>query len=73
MVQNERNWSSSDWQHRITTELKRDGLDVEILSPSNKVIFDSVEQHGHQHWMSTEQVAVMDNGSGVPEAQIFKM
>lgn len=67
IVQNEWNWKSHDWQQRVTTELQREGIDVKINSPSNQVIFESSPQplHGHPHWTSTDQVAVMDNGKWV--------
>jgi signal transduction histidine kinase len=62
--QNQGNWSSPRWQNHLKSELTREGLDVEIQSPSNQIIFQSV-QHGHNHWMPSQQLMVVQDGKWV--------
>ncbi|QSO52075.1 HAMP domain-containing histidine kinase [Alicyclobacillus curvatus] len=64
MIQDERNWASADWQKLMALQLQHEGVDVEIRSPSNQVIFESARQgfHRHQPWMSEQRTAVMNNG-----------
>jgi signal transduction histidine kinase len=61
---NQENWSNPSWQNHLKSELKREGLDVEIQSPSNQMIFQSV-QHGHNHWVPSQQLMVVQDGKWV--------
>ncbi|GMA52242.1 hypothetical protein GCM10025857_35990 [Alicyclobacillus contaminans] len=69
ITENERNWTNPRWQAQITLELQREGVAAAILSPSNQVIF-ATSQHGHHHWMSTQQALVMVNGKWVGTVEL---
>lgn len=62
IVKNEPNWTSPQWQHSLERELQRQGINVEIRSVSSQVIYESTK-HFHQRWMSTQQVAVVNDGT----------
>ncbi|WP_067621539.1 HAMP domain-containing sensor histidine kinase [Alicyclobacillus acidiphilus] len=64
VAQHERNWKNPEWQHGVAAELERQGIDIEILSSTNQVIFES-EKHPHPRWMSTQQAMVMNDGKWV--------
>lgn len=64
IAQNERNWTSPEWQHSLAAKLQRQGIHVEIRSAANQVLYESAN-HFHQRWMSTQQVAVVNDGTWV--------
>lgn len=76
IAQDERSWTNPNWQHRMAVELQRQGTDVEIRSPANQMIFESGRQlANHQwgwkrHWMSREQMLVMQDGKWVGTVQL---
>jgi signal transduction histidine kinase len=83
IAQNEHNWTSPNWQHRMSAEFQHQGIDLEISSPSNQVIFESVQPGNHHwtanhhwvgdyRWMSTQQMLVMEDGKWVGTVQLLQ-
>lgn len=69
--QNESKWTKPNWQHYLGAKLKKENLQAVIHFPSNQVIYSTFNS-AHHHWMSNQQVMVVQNGKWIGTIELFK-
>jgi signal transduction histidine kinase len=70
IVMNSGKWTNPAWQNNVRKQLTNAGIEAVILSPSNHKIFESGNPYGH-HWMSNQQVTVVDGGQVIGTVSLF--
>ncbi len=78
LAQNPPSWTSPRWRHQMDSQLQRQGIDAEIRSPSNRVIFSSQPAgrppgFSNPHGMVTQQMLVMNNRRPIAIVQASQM
>lgn len=69
--QNKSKWADPSWQRHLAAQLKKEGYEAELRTPSGKVIY-SAGHPGHHHWMSSQKIMVMQDGNWIGTVQLFE-
>ncbi|MDR7000066.1 HAMP domain-containing sensor histidine kinase [Neobacillus niacini] len=63
-------WESPQWQKKLQSQLLKENIHAEILSPSNRPIFKSRIWRSNP-WISNQQFTVIENGKVVGTVRLY--
>src|SRR5690242_4959847 len=70
IVSNSAKWENPEWQKSVRSQLLKENIHAQILSPSKQLIFKSRYWRSNP-WMSNQQFTVIENGKILGTVKLY--